>query len=484
MSPSGHHVGRNALWSVLNQTAGQMMVLVVFLVTARFISQEDFGTMAIAMLIAEIMRQLTIESVGLSLMARPSPQDQDYNAGFLIILFSSIAGAVLVFLGASPLAQLMGNPSLEHAIHWICLIILTFGASKTHETWLAKTMQFKTLALRSIICIAIGGGVGITMAVHGFGLMSLIAQQIITTLLGAVFLWSVTKWRPSFDTTKDHIFSILKFSRYLSFNSTANLINAQSDVFLSAYFLGAAPAGIYNAAKRLILSANLVMTSAIGQVSMSALSNISQDKEKLRQSYLDFNLFTCLFTAPAFFGLAALSVPVVGILLGDKWSDVAPILSILCFPALIISFGQLSSQIFLIINKPYYSSVFAALNAITNILLLVVLASFGLTYVAVAFALKTILLFPIQLTLAHRILGLSNLLYFKKLLPSLMSSCIMGGALYFALPFLENFGHTLSILIATPCGAALYFFFLYLLDRSSVLMLVSFAKDHFRKGTA
>lgn len=481
MSKEGHHIGKNAIWSVLNQTAGQLIVLVVFLVTARFISKEDFGTMAVAMLVAEVMRQLTIESIGTTLLARAKPDNKDYNAGFFLVIISSIAGTALVFLGATPFARLMDNPDLEHALHWICLIILTFGASKIHETWLAKNMQFKQLALRSIVCIFIGGGVGIYMAVHGYGLRSLIAQQIVTTLLGAVFLWSVTKWRPGLETTKDNILSLLKYSRFISFNNAANLANAQSDVFLSAYFLGAAPAGAYNAAKRLILSANLVLTSAIGQVSIPALSNASHDKEKLHKTYLDFSLFTSTFTAPAFMGIACVSQPLVAILLGPSWSEVAPVLSILCLSAYVISVGQLSGQLFLGLNKPHFTSVFSAINATSNVVVLMIFARYGLEYVALAFSLKTLFLFPIQLVFAHRLIQVGFSEYLKPLLPSLLASGIMGLAIYGILSLMPHLHAALQLTITIPAGFILYFLALWIIDRPSVKTIHAFINESMQK---
>ncbi|MBE2190896.1 MAG: lipopolysaccharide biosynthesis protein [Alphaproteobacteria bacterium] len=481
MSDDSHQIGKSAIWSVLNQTTSQMMALAVFLVTARFISKEDFGTMAIAMLVVEVLRQLTIESIGLSLLARSNPEKKDYNAGFILVLLSSFIAAVLIFLGAAPLADLMVNARLENALHWICLIILTFGASKIHETWLAKNMMFKQLALRSIFSIFIGGGVGIYMAIHGFGLLSLIAQQIVTTLLGAIFLWSVTKWRPGLETSKEHIIKILKYARYISFNNSANLVNAQSDVFLTAYFLGASPAGIYNAAKRLILSANLVMSSSIGQVSMPALSNASQDPEKLRKTYLDFCLFTCLFTAPAFVGLASLSQPFVGVLLGQTWVEVAPILSILCLPAFLFSLGQLSNHLFFSLNKPLFTSVFSALNAITNILLLVAFARFGLEYVALAFALKTLILFPIQLFFAHRLIDVPVLEFLKSLYPAILSSVVMGGFLSLVLPYLSGVSSILQLLILVPVGVVVYYSSLWVFDKQSVFLLLDFVRKSISK---
>ncbi|OIN85237.1 MAG: hypothetical protein AUJ12_10265 [Alphaproteobacteria bacterium CG1_02_46_17] len=480
MSSEGHHIGRNAIWSVLNQSAGQIMVLIVFLITARFISKEDFGTMAIAMLVVEVMRQFSIESIGMTLIAKAAPDKKDYNAGFLIIVAASLISAVVIFLCAGLLADLLDNQKLQYALHWVCLIIVTFGASKIHETWLAKNMQFKQLALRSIFSILIGGSVGIYMAVHGYGLLSLIAQQVITTLVGTAFLWSVTRWRPGLDTTKEHVISILKYTRYISFNNSANLVSVQGDVFLSAYFLGPAAAGIYNAAKRLILSANLVMTSAIGQVSMPILSSLSQDRDKLKVSYLDFNRFTSVFTAPAFMGLSCLALPLVRTLLGESWTEVASVLPILCLSSYIVSLGHITGNVLLTTGHQKLTSYFAILNALLNLALLFVMAPFGLIYAAWAFALKTMILGPISIYITNRILHVSTMDYIKCVLPSIGAALVMGVVLYVSLPFATHLNKILQLILFIPTGGVIYFLALWFLDKSSVMNIFTFIRHAIR----
>jgi lipopolysaccharide exporter len=130
------------------------------------------------------------------------------------------------------------------------VLLLTGGLSRTHETWLMKHLQFKVLALRSLVAICIGGGVGIVMAVNGYGLLSLIAQQLITSVIGTVCLWLVTTWRPGFDTRWENIASLLRYSRHLSLAAVAAFADGQSDVFFSSWYLGPAATGVYNAAKR------------------------------------------------------------------------------------------------------------------------------------------------------------------------------------------------------------------------------------------
>lgn len=43
-----------------------------------------------------------------------------------------------------------------------------------------------------------GGITGIAMAMCGFGIWSLVGQQLITQIVGVLTLWQVSTWRPGF----------------------------------------------------------------------------------------------------------------------------------------------------------------------------------------------------------------------------------------------------------------------------------------------
>ena len=119
-------VGRGALWSLSNQFLGQFLVLAVFLVTARFVPKEDFGVMAVCYLVIEFFRQITIESIGSTLIARASSSDKDYNAGFIIVIAGSVASALFVYLASPLFADLLKHDEIEYGLKLTCLILLTF----------------------------------------------------------------------------------------------------------------------------------------------------------------------------------------------------------------------------------------------------------------------------------------------------------------------------------------------------------------------
>ena len=193
-------IGRGAVWSILNQSIGQILVLLVFLITARFVTKDAFGIMAVCLTVVELFRQTWAESIGTSIAAQKNPTDRDYNAGFLAIAAGGLVSSIIVFLLADIVARLLHHAEIAGTLRWTSLLLLTGGLSRTHETWLMNHLQFRVLALRSLVSIGIGGGVGIVMAVNGYGLSSLIVQQLVTAITGTACLWFATAWRPGFNT--------------------------------------------------------------------------------------------------------------------------------------------------------------------------------------------------------------------------------------------------------------------------------------------
>jgi len=459
MQPKVVNTSSNVIWSILNQFSAQIIVLIVFLVNARFISKADFGAMAIAMLVVEVLRQLTIESIATTLMAKPNPDHQDYNAGFAIISVVSVISAVLVYFLAEPISLLMGNDTVSYALKWVCLIILTFGAARVHEVWLIKNMMFKQLAIRSILTIMIGGAVGIYLAVHGYGIKSLIAQQVTTTALSVIFLWVATKWHPSFNTTMEKIKEIFNYGRIISFNNVVSLLSSQIDVFFAGFYLGVTQTGVYSSAKRIILAIMMIVSSSINSVSLPSIvaANKHGDVESLKISYLKFVKFSAFFTVPLLVGLATLSLPFVTLLLGAKWADTAPVITIACSYSIIATLENYNANIFLAKSKPKILTYITISHLVLSIILISIFVRYGINWLAIALLIKGIIIFPFSLRLALKMTGTTVKEYFSVIGAQLFSAAIMGAIIKFIqmAGFLPN-SAILELLVLILIGMMVY----------------------------
>jgi teichuronic acid exporter len=236
--------------------------------------------------------------------------------------------------------------------------------------------------------------------------------------------------------------------------------------------LGPAATGIYNAAKRLLVAISLVMSSGLNSVALPLLASLSDDSEQLKDSFLKCVGFTVLITSPIFAGLAVLSPDVIGILMGDRWSDVAPVLSILCIAGFLSSFLQYSTNILLIRRKAHWITLVSLFEALINLLILVVVARHGIIYLALAFVTKSILLSPIMVLLSINIIDLKFLQYWKVIFMPILLSIAMAGIILF-LKMHTQFSSLVNLLIMIPFGAILYIALSFIMNKKIFLTMLN-----------
>lgn len=448
-------IGHGAFWSLLNQLAGQLLTLIVFLITARFLSKEVFGYMATAMLCVEIFRQVVIESIGTVFVAKRAPTDRDYSVGFTIIFIFSCIASILLFFSADLISNIFSQTELKNIVQLMALVIFILGLSKTHEIRLTKEYQFKSLAFRSILSITIGGAIGIFLATEGYGVLSLVAQQIITSTLSLAFLWSVTKWRPSFYFDAEKYKDIFKSAKFIALNAVAGMAGGQSDVFLTSYYLGAANTGVYNSAKRLFTAAVLVICTGLNNVALPVFSDSSESTENLKRVFYTAVRLTSLLTAPLFLGLAVLSDDFVNVLLGAKWSEAAPVLAILSLTGYTRSITQYCSNITLVLGKVHWQTILGFVDAAVNVILLMIFARYGIISVAAAFVFKSLMFVPIITAQALFLLRGKFKEYLFEILPSLAVAIAMA-VIIFYLKKEFSFSAIYNLFLYTSLGAFIY----------------------------
>ena len=169
------------------------------------------------------------------------------------------------------------------------------------------------------------------MAYSGFGVWSLVAQQLGAGFLRTVLLWYFNTWRPKWE------FSIQSFKDLFGFGSKL-LISALIDtIYNNLYYLiigkffSAAQLGFFTRAQGYsnLFSRNLTMV--IERVSYPVLSTIQENLRLLRSGYRKIIKTSMLISFVAMMGLAACSESLVVILIGEKWAPCIPYLQLLCF---------------------------------------------------------------------------------------------------------------------------------------------------------
>lgn len=467
------NLGRSTAWSVANNFLSQMLVLAVFLVTARFVPHEAFGVMAICFLVVDAFRQVIIESIGVTLTSRSHIDREEYNAAFLLVFFGSILAAVLIFMSAPYIAHLMANADIEKPLRIVCLLILAVGLSRVHEAWLMRHYMFKALAVRSIISICIGGGIGITLAVQGYGIWALVAQQISTAVIGVICLWLTSSWKPSLSIGKGKISGIVHDAKNIGVSRGLSFINLQSDIVFSSYYLGAAATGVFSAAKRIMSAIENILNAALTNVATPVFADAKKTDDKGRSSYLSAMRMSVLVTTPLLTGLALLSEEFVLILLGAGWLDTAPIVSVLAINAIISCCLMYDGPVMFVHGKSKWHAIYSIFSSLCNILLLFALSRYGILFVACAYLFRSVLFAPVSLGMVMNILKISLKDLSLTLYPPVLSSAAMASVLFVSMAAIGPLHPVLSLLVFVPMGAVVYGGMIFVLDRKSVFQLLA-----------
>lgn len=463
---------KGALWSLFDGGMSQALGLAVFIVTSRFVEPSSFGALATALLIVEFARQILFDPIVAAINSKKTPTDRDYDTAFLLILAFSLTFAAIVLILGRYLDLLFPATRLSYLGSAVALLVVTVGLSKTHEGWFSRKLLFRQLAVRSILSIIASAVVGITLVVNGFGIWGLVAQQVSYSIFSMIVLWTTAPWRPAFRTSWAEVKALLSFSRHVSANAVMGFVSYQADTGSTAYFLGPASTGVFNAAKRIGTALNQVMVTPLNRVALPAMAEVGAGGEGIRFAYLRAVGVTALGTAPVFAGIAVIAPDLVHLLLGAKWSAAAPVLSALSISFFFTTVSQYNASVILVCRKPKWQTLITIVGLVLGVSLILALVQFGVTGVAMAVALRAMLLFPLSSACAAYLVGSKRRDVIRSLTPGVVSSAVMVAVLLAVQKPLLICPLVLRLTVTIAIGGAVYAATLVLLFRRKALYLI------------
>lgn len=456
------------IWSTIDSAVAQALTLAIYVIMARLLSPQILGIVATGALALDFCRSVLIESIAVAVQARPQPKDEDYNASFWMIAGFSLLAAALLYASSNALERYFGLHDLSIVLKGFCIVVAVQGLSRTHEAWLTRNQQFRSLAMRSMLSISIGGAVGIGLASQGYGVLALVGQLVTTALTSLVSLWSLTPWRPGFRFGRNTAYELLRYARYVALTGVTNFANANSDLIFVTWYTGAAGAGLYSLAKRLVNAVSTVIGNALNRVFFATVAGLQHDREASAATLVNFVMYTSLLTAPVFAGIAALAPDLVLAFFGAKWQPSAPLLSIMSVTGFLTTIGLYNHSVILAFGKPHWQTWLTLIYAVSNIAIFFIAAPFGLVAIAVGYVVRALLLYPLSAGASIRILALPIGRYAAALLPALTGSAVMAAAVVAASFALPPASPWLRLAVLTVLGAIVYLAVVLVVARPAV----------------
>lgn len=356
---------RGAKWSFIDNIANVGVAFLVGLVLARLLTPAEYGIMAMIAIFIAISTSIVDSGFSNALIRKVRIERIDYNTVFFFNLVVSIALYVILYAAAPAISDFFKEPVLTDVLRvlgWV-LVINAFGIIP--RTILVRNIDFKTQTKVSVISSVASGVVGISMAMTGWGVWSLVWQQLSRQFLNSLFLWLFCKWIPVWE------FSVKSFKEMFNFGYKLLLSGLLDTVYKNIYyvvigrFYNSAQLGQYTRAEQFntIFSSNL--TSVVQRVSYPVLSSIQEEPERLREAYRRVIKLTMLVAFACMLGLAAVAKPLIIILIGEKWMPAVVFLQIICFSGMLYPLHAINLNILQVKGR---SDLFLKLEIIKKII--------------------------------------------------------------------------------------------------------------------
>lgn len=358
-------------WGVIDNFANSGVTFLVGLVLARLLSAEEFGVLGIITIFINLSITIIDGGLATALIRKKNVNELEYNTVFYSNLCISIFLMLLLLVSSDFIASFFEQPILSSTLSVMSLVLLINAFSLLPKTILIRNLDFKSQAIFSLVSSLLSGIIGITMAYCGFGVWSLVGQQLSRQTFLMCGYWIAGKWRPRWMFSRTCFIDLFGFGSKLL---VANLINSIfKDSFLTVIGKIYSPRdlGFYNRAEQF----NTILSSNFGQivrkVSLPSLSQIQDDEERLRATYRKLMRYIAILSFAAVFTLAAVAEPLIIVLIGEKWLPSVKLLQIMSLYAAIYPLNMLNLNV---LNLRRRSDYLLKLEIIKKILFIPVIA--------------------------------------------------------------------------------------------------------------
>jgi O-antigen/teichoic acid export membrane protein len=327
-------------WTGAAKLVGQAASWAVTLIVVRLLAPEDYGLMAITVVVVSVASSIAELGLGASVVQAPTLNRQELAqiAGLAVVLNLAI-GLLVVFL--APLAGvLFDDTRLTSVIQVSALQFIPAALCTVPQAIAYRDLRFKWLAWIDLIAGAVASLITLALALHGAGVWALVLGSLASgSIRAALLLRECVVW-PSFRFAdiRRHV----RFGGAIAIGRLAWQLVNQSDVLIAGRFLTQEAVGLYSVSLHVATLPMQKLMGIVNQVAFPTVARLQADPDRLRELLLFALGLLHLVAVPLTWGISAVAPEFVALVFGTKWADAVYPLQIL---SLIIPFKMVSAII-------------------------------------------------------------------------------------------------------------------------------------------
>lgn len=318
------------LWRFAERIASQLVQFIVSVVLARVLLPEEFGTIALVLVFTQILQVFVDSGMGAALIQKKDADALDFSTVFYFNLVWCSLTYLVAFFAAPAIAAFYDNPSLTLITRVLATTVLISGLRNIQQAYVSRALQFRRFFWSTLSATLISGVVGIAMALVGYGVWALVAQQVLNVAIATLVLWFTVAWRPIWAFSFERLWSLVSYGWKLLVSALIDaLYNNIRQLFIGKLYTETDLA-FYNRGQQVPNLIVVNVNTSIDSVLLPVMSQEQDSAERVRAMCRRSMTISTYIMAPLMMGLAFCAEPLVSLVFTDKWLPCVPYLRIFC----------------------------------------------------------------------------------------------------------------------------------------------------------
>lgn len=444
----------NLLWRLSERMGAQFIAFMVSIILARLLSPEHYGLVALVTVVTSILNVFVDSGLGMSLIQKKDADESDFSTVFYANVVFCVLLYMLLFLCAPLVSRFYHSERLVPVVRTLGLTIVISGVKNVQQAYVSKHLMFRKFFFATLSGTVVAAIVGVAMALFGFGVWALVAQQLINAGIDTCILWLIVPWRPGKSFSVSRLKVLFSFGWKLLAASLLHTIYVDIRQLVIGRVYSPSDLAYYNQGQKFpqFISSNI--NSSIDSVLFPVMSASQDDMVRVKAMTRRAIMTSSYIMMPLLFALAGASRNIISLVLTDKWQPCAPYMMLACF---VFALEPLQTANLNAIKAVGRSDITLKLEIVKKtVSTAIVFASmpFGVMAIAAGGAAYAVIASMLNSFPNKRLLHYSYFEQLRDIVPSFLVASCMAVLIYLlpvsALPLLFR------VLVQIVCGMVLY----------------------------
>jgi O-antigen/teichoic acid export membrane protein len=301
---------------------------------SRILTPAEIGVSVVGMAILGIALSVREFASSTFLIQREVLTREDIRASSTVMLVLT-ALIVAVLLAATPaLVRAYGEERLGAYFHIVCASLFLDLIAIQIVSLLRREMAYVRIVIIDLAGAVVGALTTIVLALSGFSYMSFAWAWLATSVVAGVISLAVHPQPWIFKPCFSHWHGVVRFGGYNGGIALLYKVYDTVPYMLFGWILSPQAAAIFSRSLMICQLPNKLILGGAMSVILPAFSEQAREGRSLKEPYLHaLEIITALYW-PAFLVLAVMAEPVVQVVLGGQWHEVAPLVRVIAIASL------------------------------------------------------------------------------------------------------------------------------------------------------